>query len=71
MTQYRIVIDKSLCSSFGSCADLAPDIFVLTGAGTATARVRETSDPAVVEAACSCPMGAISVFEVATGEQVA
>ena len=27
MTMYRIVIDGSLCSGFGTCADLAPDHF--------------------------------------------
>ena len=28
---YRIVIDRSLCSGFGACAELAPDIFELDG----------------------------------------
>ena len=33
---YRVVIDRSLCSGFGSCADLAPKVFELEG-GVATA----------------------------------
>ncbi len=63
MSLYRIEIDRSLCSGFGSCADLAPDVIALEG-GIAQVRVGETSDPAVLEAAASCPMGAITVIEV-------
>ena len=71
MTGYRIVIDRSLCSGFGSCAELAPSVFVVDGAGLAAVRVGETADPAALEAAGSCPMGAIAVFDSATGEQLA
>ena len=60
---YQIVIDQSLCSGFGSCVELAPDIFELDDAGTATARVGESDDPAVLEAAAACPMAAITVVE--------
>jgi len=37
---YRIVIDGSLCSGFGDCADLAPDVFELDSHGKAV----ETTD---------------------------
>ena len=48
MSRYRIEIDRSLCSGFGSCSDLAPEVFELgpdaiatvgkkTRAGSATA----------------------------------
>ncbi len=57
---YRIVIDQSLCSGFGSCAELAPEIFELEG-GTARLRVGESDDEAVLDAADSCPMGAIAI----------
>jgi ferredoxin len=60
---YRIVIDRSLCSGFGACAELAPDVFELDAGGTASVRVGESSDPAVVDAANACPMAAISVVE--------
>lgn len=60
---YRIVIDRSLCSGFGTCADLAPEVFELDPAGTATARVGHSSDPTVLDAAAACPMAAISVVE--------
>jgi ferredoxin len=62
---YRITIDRSLCSGFGACADLAPEIFAVDDEGLATLRIGTSPDRAVVEAAAACPMGAISVVEVA------
>ena len=62
---YKIVIDGSLCSGFGDCADLAPDVFELDRSGKASVRVGESEDPAVLEAASACPMGAICVTKVA------
>jgi ferredoxin len=56
---YKITIDPSLCSGFGSCAQEAPGTFHLE-AGTATA-VRTTSDARVLDAAAACPMGAIAI----------
>ena len=60
---FRIVIDGSLCSGFGDCADLAPDVFELDSHGKALLRFGTSTDPAVLEAAAACPMGAISVVE--------
>ena len=60
---YRIVIDQSLCSGFGACAELAPDLFELEPGGIARARVGSSDDEAVFEAAAACPMGAISIVE--------
>lgn len=57
---YRIQIDQSLCSGFGTCAELAPEIFQHDGS-TATVRRGESDDPAVLEAASACPMAAITV----------
>ena len=64
MSAYRITIDPNLCSGFGSCVDLAPALFRLDAGGLAAAVTAETSDPAAVEAAAACPMGAIFVSEV-------
>lgn len=61
---YRIVIDGSSCSGFGDCADFAPEVFELDAHGKAQLLVGTTADPAVLEAAAACPMGAISVVEV-------
>jgi ferredoxin len=60
---YRIVIDQSLCSGFGACAELAPAVFQLDASGNATARVGVSDDPAVLDAAAACPMAAISIVE--------
>lgn len=65
MSTYRISIDRSLCSGFGSCVDSSPNVFVLEAGGIASARVWETDDPSVLDAAAACPMGAIFVEEVA------
>lgn len=61
---YRIVIDGSLCSGFGDCADLAPDVFELDTHDKAQLRVGTSDDPRVLEAAAACPMGAINIVEV-------
>jgi ferredoxin len=62
---YRIEIDRSLCSGFGSCADLAPRTLRLGADGLAVAAADRTDDEDVLEAAASCPMGAIAVLEAA------
>jgi ferredoxin len=60
---YRIVIDRSLCSGFGSCAELAPEVFEVDRDGLVSLRTGASDDPAVQEAAFACPMAAISVIE--------
>lgn len=60
---YRIVIDRSLCSGFGSCADLAPEIFEVDDGGLVALRRGTSDDPSVLDAAAACPMAAISVVE--------
>ncbi len=60
---YRIVIDRSLCSGFGACAELAPEVFEVDDGGLVSLRVGSSVDPAVLDAASACPMGAISVVE--------
>jgi ferredoxin len=64
MTTYRITIDRNLCSGFGSCVELAPDAYELGADGIANVLVHETDDPNVIEAAGTCPMGAIVVEAV-------
>ena len=61
---YEIVIDRSLCSGFGACAELAPDVFEVDDGGLVSLRVGTSDDAAVLDAADACPMGAISVVEV-------
>ncbi len=61
MTTFRITVDPTLCSGFGTCSELAPEIFELDRSGIASVRVGLSDDPAVLDAAASCPMGAITV----------
>ena len=67
---YRIEIDRNLCSGFGSCIDTAPTVFELDRSGIAALLVSESADAAVLEAAGSCPMGAIAVFDRESGALV-
>jgi ferredoxin len=60
---YEIVIDRSLCSGFGTCAALAPNVFEVDAGGKATVRAGRSDDPAVLDAADACPMAAIQVIE--------
>jgi ferredoxin len=61
MTKFRIAVDPTLCSGFGTCSELAPEIFELDRSGLASVRVGRSDDPAVLDAAAACPMGAITV----------
>ena len=64
MSLYRVSIDRSLCSGFGACVEASRELFELDGSGIARVTVSETDDPRVLDAADSCPMGAILVEEV-------
>ena len=63
MSTYRIVIDRGLCSGYGTCAELAPELFEIGADGVAAARRGTTDDPVVLDTAAGCPMGAIAVDE--------
>ncbi len=60
MTTYRLEIDRSQCSGFGTCERLAPHLVLLDPDGLAAPRVTETDDPVAAEMALCCPMGAIT-----------
>jgi ferredoxin len=61
MAEYRIRIDRSLCSGMASCVKLAPDAFDLDEEGIAV--VTGIVDDRALEAAECCPLGAIAVDE--------
>jgi len=67
---FRVEIDRDLCSGFASCVDEAPEIFKLDDSGTAIVLVPETDDERALKAAAGCPMAAIAVFDVESGELV-
>jgi ferredoxin len=64
---YRIQIDRSLCSGFGACTELAPEVLAAGPDGLVTLRTGLSADPAVLHAAEACPMAAISITEEEAG----
>ena len=71
MAEFRVLIDRSLCSGYGICADLAPNVIELDDRSEAALRTAETDDAAVLAAATECPMGAIRVFHADGDRQAA
>ena len=67
---WRIEIADS-CIGSGSCLGAAPGRFVL-GADNLSRPVHTESgeDEAVLDAAASCPMEAITIYNLTTGEQI-
>jgi ferredoxin len=57
----RIQIDRSLCSGFGLCAEIASRSIRIGPDGLAAPTGDGSVDATVHEAAAACPMGAISV----------
>lgn len=68
---YRIVLDRLLCSGFAACTDAAPGVFRVNDKGIAETLVSETDERSALDAAASCPMGAISVFDAESGARLA
>lgn len=69
---WQITVDHT-CIGSGSCAGLAPDRFELDDMEGRAHPVRSEVDPddeAVLDAMASCPMEAIRVLDLATGEPV-
>jgi ferredoxin len=67
MTRYFIEIDRPLCSGFGACVEVAPQLIQLDETGKARARVEEADGEVALEAASRCPMGAINVYRSEDG----
>lgn len=62
----RVVIDDERCKGHGTCCGLCPEVFELTAAGYAQARVSEVRaelEEAVRTAEDQCPEGAITLEE--------
>ena len=62
--KYGIEIDRSLCSGFGACAELAPEVFEVGIDGVASVRVAESDDDRLLDAEAQCPMAAIRVYRL-------
>lgn len=70
MSTYRVTVDPTLCSGFGSCL-AASNVFRLDPGGVASTLVDETDDASVLDAAAGCPMAAIMVVETTERERAA
>jgi ferredoxin len=60
---FRILIDHTACSGFGSCVEADPETFALGPDGIAEARAATTDRGAALAAARACPMGAITILD--------
>ena len=68
---FRVQIDRSLCSGFGSCVDAAPELFRLGDDGIAVALVENLDAAALLDTVRSCPMGAIFALLDEQGQEAA
>ena len=70
MARFKIEIDRSLCTGYGVCEIDAPGLFEVDADGIAVAPADTDSD-AVLAAARGCPMGAITIIDLASGRAAA
>lgn len=61
---YKAVVDKKLCVSVASCVSIATNTFELDQDGLSSVK-KQGGDPdaVILQAAQSCPVSAISVFD--------
>jgi ferredoxin len=69
-TKWRLEVDRHICISSGMCTGIAPERFELRGDGSHAINEVVDEDEAVIDAAESCPVEAIRVFNLASGELV-
>ena len=63
----KIVVDRDLCIGAATCIALAPDVFELDGENKAVLkegwREKGVSDEQLLEAAQSCPVDAVLLYD--------
>jgi ferredoxin len=61
---YRIRIDRGLCSGYGECVGIAPEVFQLGDDHVSLVLDPEgTDDEMILDAARACPVDAITLFD--------
>ncbi|MFI6644815.1 ferredoxin [Streptomyces sp. NPDC050504] len=71
MSDWSVAVDRAACIGASVCANYAPGLFVLE-AGKSSPRVSNTApDEAVLDAAETCPVSAITVHDAASGALLA
>jgi ferredoxin len=69
--RFRIAIDRARCVGFGTCVDVAPNIFSFDDEGKALAPYEGEFPPQrLLDAAKGCPALAISVVDAGNGDAV-
>lgn len=68
---WEVAVDRERCIGSGICVGTAPGRFVLTGGRSGPVRAFVGPDGAVLDAAESCPMEAVTVRERGTGRLLA
>jgi ferredoxin len=69
--RWRLSVDPHLCVCSGSCTAIAPHRFEMTDEGSRPTAELLDPDDDVVEAAETCPTGAITVADAEDGSIVA
>lgn len=72
MVPYRIEIDLFSCVGFAECAKTAPGVFQLDEFANQSSVLNAAGagDDTILRAAEACPVSAISLYDVATGNRV-
>lgn len=61
---FQIRIDKELCSGYGECVALAPEVFELSDRNVSVVLDPEgTDDETILDAARACPVDAITLID--------
>jgi ferredoxin len=65
---WKVSVDAATCIGSGICAGMAPERFVLNGRWATVIQEDTEPDEVLLDAADSCPAGAITVVE--DGEEI-
>jgi len=68
--KYLVKVVRSKCIGAGPCTAVAPNVFQLDGENKAVVITQDELDEMKLLAAQSCPVAAIIVEDIETGEQV-
>ena len=65
--RYVAKVDPFVCAAHGDCAEIAPTVFRVDDVAEV---VGDADRDVLLDAAEACPLGAISVVDTDTGEQI-
>jgi len=68
---WQVAVDRAVCIGSAMCVGIAPDRFRLAGRRSSAVAPRIEPEEAVLDAGENCPVEAIRVRDVRTGEVLA